>query len=255
MDGIDWKSVVFNSEEKSLILSDQKLSSVPESIINLYHNRGVLQLDLSYNKLKSLSGIAYFRTLENLILDNNQLEMIGGGRDEFSRPNQIVNSTLKLLSLNNNKISNLDQLLANLAISFPNLTYLSLLGNPCCPDNLTGWSIINPINEINYKNYRRKCCRMIPKLMFLDSTKVSKEDFESEINAKNQLGIMVDKLKSFKNVIKELSTEEENVLMICSPLPESNREPGQHKTAYGKKRFRYLGKESEGNRFIFNNDL
>lgn len=40
---------------------------------------------------------------------------------------------------------------------------------------------------------------------------------------------------------------------VYTPLPEStDRNP---RAAYGKLNYKYVGNESEGNRFIFNNDL
>ena len=42
---------------------------------------------------------------------------------------------------------------------------------------------------------------------------------------------------------------------IYSPLPENMREAGTHVGAYGKSKFKYIGDNSEGNRFIVNNDL
>lgn len=40
-----------------------------------------------------------------------------------------------------------------------------------------------------------------------------------------------------------------------NPLPRNNRSPGQHQGAYTKCKYRYIGAQSEGNRFISNNDL
>lgn len=42
---------------------------------------------------------------------------------------------------------------------------------------------------------------------------------------------------------------------VYHPLPESIREAGDHRGAYGKCRYRYIGAQSEGNRFILNTDL
>lgn len=76
-----------------LILSELELYEIPDPIINLYHNRAN-QLDISFNKLTSIAGISLFTSLEELILDNNQL-------GDITFP---ANSNLKLLSLNNNMV-------------------------------------------------------------------------------------------------------------------------------------------------------
>lgn len=185
--------------------------------------------------------------------------MIGGGNDEFSTPNPIVNSHLRLLSMNNNRIQNLDQLLQHLSVSFPNLAYLSLLGNPCCPDNLTSskLTVLNQFVGLNYHNYRKKCCQMLPNLQFLDSARIERETVNRDANKEeNQFGLVLDKLNRIRNLFQEFALQEEDEqILYCSPLPDTGREAGQHRGAYGKKRFRYLGDNSEGNRFIFNKDL
>ena len=42
---------------------------------------------------------------------------------------------------------------------------------------------------------------------------------------------------------------------IYSPLPPVLTNAGDHHGTYGRKRYVYIGKHSEGNRFIRNNDL
>lgn len=48
------------------------------------------------------------------------------------------------------QIENLDLLLAKLTLSFPNLEYLSLLGNPACPDQLSS----SKYSDADYQKYR-----------------------------------------------------------------------------------------------------
>jgi hypothetical protein len=38
-------------------------------------------------------------------------------------------------------------------------------------------------------------------------------------------------------------------------LPDSIRRIGDHRGAYGKCSYKYVGNQSEGNRYILNNDL
>lgn len=240
-----------------MILSGLGLTSIPEAIINLYHGQKVTHLDLSFNDLKSVEGLSLFKHLESLVLDNNRLTMIGGGFDEYSRPVRIVNSQLKVLSLNNNRITNLDSFLRNISICFPNLTYLSLLRNPCCPDDLSSkWAAFTAPwlmgrGDQQYREYREKCERALPRLQFLDSTDIKKNKLVHSKSFEQQI---VENLMKFTNGLKEVFTEDERP-PPASPLPKSQRNPGDHHGVYLKKRTEYTGKQSEGNRFIGNSQL
>lgn len=244
-----------------LILSELGLVALPEAILNLYHGLRISHLDLSYNKLRSVEGISFFKHLESLVLDNNQLTMIGGGFDEFSRPVRLINPNLKVLSVNNNRIMNLDAFLRNISICFPNLTYLSLLRNPCCPDdNFANWNIIGPyLSNDQYAAFKAKCARALPRLQFLDSTSLklskcssSSSPFPFELPSRQEI---VANLVKFKNGLVEVFTDDGSAGIEQSPLPNSQRSPGDHHGMYGRNRVEYIGKQSEGNRFIGNGQL
>jgi hypothetical protein len=83
------------------------------------------RLDLSYNSLTSFKGINLFTCLNELILDNNNFE---DDQLDFR-----MNLRLKTLSLNKNRLKNLYKLVHSIKSCFPNLEYLSLIGNPLCP--------------------------------------------------------------------------------------------------------------------------
>lgn len=83
------------------------------------------RLDLSYNSLTSFKGINLFTCLNELILDNNNFD------DEHLDFRK--NLRLKTLSLNKNRLTNLYKLINSIKTCFPNLEYLSLIGNPLCP--------------------------------------------------------------------------------------------------------------------------
>lgn len=210
---------------------------------------------MSFNNLKSVEGLSLFKNLESLVLDNNKLPMIGGGFDEYSKPVRIVNPKLKVLSVNNNRITNLDSFLRNISICFPNLTYLSLIRNPCCPDDLACRSVFYPsswLGRDNYLTFREKCRTALPRLQFLDSTYLRKSDLIRTRSFEQQL---VDNLIKFKNGLVEVFTDDGND-MPMSPLPRDiHRNPGEHHGTYIRNRMRYIGKQSEGNRFIGNGQL
>lgn len=244
--------------------------------MNLYHGQPVTHLDLSYNRLKSVEGLSLFKHLESLVLDNNKLTMIGGGFDEFSRPVRIVNSSLKVLSLNNNRITNLESFLHNISTCFPNLSYLSLLRNPCCPDNLnsanSSWQMLQPsswLERDKYADYRRQCIRSLPRLQFLDSSSVQQKrrgggGGNKLANSTSFEKLILNNLAKFKNGLIEVFTLDSDGDddyngdggSPSSPLPQfPQRNPGEHYGVYVKNRTRYIGKQSEGNRFIGNGQL
>ncbi|KAK2167950.1 hypothetical protein NP493_1252g00018 [Ridgeia piscesae] len=120
----------------------------------------VRHLDLSFNQLRSLDGAERFRNLEELILDNNALD------DNITLP---FLPKLHTLMLNKNKISlYLERLLDILSKQLPSLKYLSLLGNPACPDQLSSADS----SDEDYEQYRIFVLYNLPKLKFLDSTPV-----------------------------------------------------------------------------------
>lgn len=221
-------------------------------MVNLYHGQRVSHLDLSYNQLRTVEGLSLFKHLESLVLDNNKIPMIGGGFDEYSRPVRMINPRLKVLSVNNNRIANLDSFLLNVSVCFPNLTYLSLLRNPCCPDELSSkWNMVGPWlpGRDPYREFQNKCLTALPRLQFLDSTNLQRNKVATAKSIETRI---VENLIKFKNGLVEVFTEEE---LTPSPLPSTERSPGDHHGTYVKNNTCYVGKQSEGNRFIGNGQL
>uniref|UniRef100_A0A8W7Q4Z8 U2A'/phosphoprotein 32 family A C-terminal domain-containing protein n=1 Tax=Anopheles coluzzii TaxID=1518534 RepID=A0A8W7Q4Z8_ANOCL len=266
MEAINWNKIMYIPQEEKLIYFDQKTYRLPEAIVTMYADR-VQHLDLCHNKLSSFDALERFPYLVELVLDNNYLT------DEIIFPAQLNN--VKLLSLNNNKFKNLDLLLTKLSLCFPELEYLSLLGNPACPCHLLNLKY----TEYDYQKYRLYIIRHLPKLRILDGQRVKKmerdfvrcqlenygETLDNDPNAvsgsaKQRQQQTNGTRKS--NTLKHLYTTVSSGLglgrknpPVYSPLPETLREVGDHRGAYGRCRYRYVGAQSEGNRFILNNDL
>lgn len=249
MDDINWNKIIYIEEEEKLIYFDQKTYKLPGAILNLYCDT-VRHLDLSYNKLTSFASLELFSKLEELILDNNCLT------DDVIFPAQLTR--VKLLSLNNNKFENLDLLLTKLSLCFPNLEYLSLLGNPACPCHFLNLKY----SEYDYLKYRLYIIRQQPQLRILDAQRVKKmeRDFvrSQQNHAADGDAVCNHKLGTLKHLYTNLSSRlgvRPKDPPVYHPLPESLREAGDHRGAYGKCRYRYVGAQSEGNRFILNTDL
>ncbi|XP_022919411.1 leucine-rich melanocyte differentiation-associated protein-like isoform X2 [Onthophagus taurus] len=224
-----------NYLDTRLCYSGQKCHKIPETLVKLYGAK-VYTLDLSFNELVTLRGLEGFPLLRELILDNNQLT------DNIILPYMPY---LQTLSINKNKITDIEGLLIKIRHNLPAINYLSLLGNKACPNQLS--DISN--DEEDYQRYRYHVLYHLPKLKFLDSSKV---DDSERIEASRR--------GKFMKIVKPKQNElgGDNLSPIISnytPLPRTIRSPNDHKGMYSKCKYKYTGKHSEGNRFISNNDL
>ncbi|XP_074238549.1 leucine-rich melanocyte differentiation-associated protein isoform X4 [Saimiri boliviensis] len=223
----------------------------------------------------SLEGLSAFRSLEELILDNNQLG------DDLVLPGL---PSLHTLTLNKNRISDLEYLLDHLAEVTPALEYLSLLGNVACPNELVSLEK----DEEDYKRYRCFVLYKLPNLKFLDARKVTRQEREEALvrgafmkvvkpkalqkstapraSTKPTLGEepfagglcqgLLVPLEAQK-IANRVSSEDTASSPEChyTPLPSASRELTSHRGVLGKCRYVYYGKNSEGNRFIRDDQL
>ena len=86
-------------------------------------------LSLLAGRLQDLSALWACTSLVSLVADQNELASID------SLPELPL---LETLSLNKNNVEDLDRLIATAVKKFPALAHVSLLGNPCCPSELSG---------------------------------------------------------------------------------------------------------------------
>lgn len=116
-------------------------------------------LDLSHNLLRgSCAFLSAFPALETLVLDSNRYT----SATAFPR-----HARLRTLSLNNNRIASLPAIVAAVGAAFPALAHLSLLGNPACPNYLTGGT------AREYAAYRAYVAAALPALRTLDDSPVA----------------------------------------------------------------------------------
>uniref|UniRef100_G1PDT4 Leucine rich melanocyte differentiation associated n=1 Tax=Myotis lucifugus TaxID=59463 RepID=G1PDT4_MYOLU len=133
-------------------------------------------------------------------------------------------------------ITDLEHLLDHLAEVTPALEYLSLLGNVACPNELVSLEK----DEEDYKRYRCFVLHKLPNLKFLDARKVA----------------LVR--GAFMKVVKpkvSCPSRREPLVSRYTPLPSASRELTSHRGVLGKCRYVYYGKNSEGNRFIRDDQL
>ncbi|XP_076365645.1 leucine-rich melanocyte differentiation-associated protein-like isoform X1 [Tachypleus tridentatus] len=231
--------------EGALLWNDGQLSYIGQDcykippILGTTYGPLVRRLDVSFNALRCLETLDQFTALEELVLDNNDLE------DDVSF---CQNPNLQTLSVNKNKFKDLDKLLIQLARCYPNLSYLSLLGNPACPDQLTS----SDKDEEDYQRYRYYVIHKLPKLKFLDSTRVRNR----EIQEAQRIGFLMKVARpEILDWCEEAVENHKGENSGFSPLPKNTPLENSRTCAYGKIRHRYSGKNSEGNRFIRNNEL
>ncbi|KAI6659752.1 Leucine-rich repeat-containing protein C10 [Oopsacas minuta] len=192
------------------------------------------RLDFSYNQLREISNLEAFSHLKELVLDNNVIT--DGGFDLPQMPQ------LELLSLNKNKLEDLDVVLSKIRKNCPDLSYLSLLGNIACPSELLG----GEEDENDYQRYRYFVLYQMPHLRFLDSRAVT----SSELKEAKRVGAYTKIVKPSVHMYAKTQAVGTPVKEAFSPLPPSGEQTPSAKATFGKCKYVYYGKHSEGNRFI-----
>lgn len=192
---------------------------------------------IKFKFLSDLMDIEQFPYLEELICDNNCLS-------DKSRFPQLKN--LKILSCNKNQIEDIHIFIDKVKSLFPNLVYLSLLGNKACPNQL----IDENKDEYDYSRYRKYVIYRLSKLKFLDSYQVTQE--ERDIVERDAM--FFETVKADDPFVEEKSDDQINRMKNYTPLPDQQKNDAPQ-SSFGYSRYIYYGKQSEGNRFIKNDDL
>ncbi|KAH3742703.1 leucine-rich melanocyte differentiation-associated protein [Pelomyxa schiedti] len=212
----------------SVLAAGRDLTSIPPELVELAPQ--ALELDLSYNSLRSSQNLEHFTKLVELVLDNNEMSECS----HFP-----VCPTLKLLSMNKNQLSDLEAFLAIATKRFPNLANLSLVKNPCCP--------YFSDDSSDYRRYRMRVLYFLRRLRYLDGKPVLASERAEAI-----------KRGPFCKVNKPMSLEIPADLDISDvgykPLPPPSAD-ASYPTVLLKQEVVYLGNKSEGNRFITNDHL
>jgi len=193
-------------------------------------------LDLTDNEIKSGANFDQMTALEILVLDKNNIEALE------SWP---VMRGIHTLWLNNNKISDVNVAMDWISKTFPNVAYLSMMKNPACPN-----MYFSDGEAEAYQRYRFYVIHRLKKLYFLDATPVDADERKE-----------ADKRGAFLSVARP-----KNMPKTVEPTssPTSDGEPKRKEvkehtpkvaTFLAKGKARYDGSNSEGNRFIMNDDL
>jgi len=225
----------FTLNGKQLSLVGANLTQVPSDLSRTYGS-SVEDLDFSFNQLTHITNIEHFVHLKSLVVDNNQLQS-----------DQVFPKLLSLntLCVNNNKIDDLNLFLGEVSAKFPNITYLSLLKNPACPNYFVGK------DHADYQRYRYYVLYRLGKLKFLDSGPVTKEERQEAKRIGHLMIVAKPNPEQYQSILKQPAANEEQF----TPLSSALTEPGRGKASFGRRQYVYLGKESEGNRFIVDKEL
>ncbi|XP_017082844.2 leucine-rich melanocyte differentiation-associated protein isoform X2 [Drosophila eugracilis] len=158
--------------DSQLILVQQNLRTLPQELVK-NHADHVEQLDLSHNCIKDLSWLAEFEQLRHLVLDSNRMHEA-----------HLRTLTRPLPQLEFNDLPTTMRLIRRF---FPNLQYLSLHGNPICPDGLE----LQPFStylRYDYEYYSNYIAQSLSKLKFLDHGLVQRTYQYESFPLKNYAG-------------------------------------------------------------------
>jgi len=234
----DPNSVQFTDGTLCCVGKDWK--ELPRKVAERYASEAT-RVDLCYNELTTLKHIGKFTQCVELVLDNNSL---GDGVTFPPLPN------LTTLTLNKNKISDTEAFLSQVKDSYPKLSFLSLLGNTACPNEL----VLK--DEDDYQRYRYYVLHTLPGLKFLDSRGVSdKERTEAARVGKFMKVVTVTAEDMEAEFARQADSGAKNSASQFSPLPQESRNAENHRGTIGTCKYVYFGRHSEGNRFIRNSDL
>lgn len=192
-----------------LSMAYRQMDHIPLCIV---HSRGadtITKVDLTECGICDLSNLSYFTSLELLVLDKNKLEVrvcVCVSAPTFAptfaddkrritqippppRPLQNISTCPKLLRLhtlwcNNNRVTDLDAFLKEIAIKFPNIYHLSIMRNPVTPEAVIWSDSVDHSTEtgedvqrrIRYHKYRLAVLARLPQIRILDDESVTPEE-------------------------------------------------------------------------------
>eukprot|EP00823_Brevimastigomonas_motovehiculus_P004538 TRINITY_DN2_c3_g1_i2.p1 TRINITY_DN2_c3_g1~~TRINITY_DN2_c3_g1_i2.p1 ORF type:complete len:331 (-),score=131.31 TRINITY_DN2_c3_g1_i2:437-1429(-) len=224
-------SSLYQVSDGELKLRSKELTAIPADLAKSC-GAFVTTLDLTNNAINSGKGLDGFFKLQTLIMDKNKLTSIS----DFP-----VLTSLETLWINNNNIADLSSLCDVIVKNFPNITYLSMLKNPACPNMY--WE-----GEAEaYQRYRHYVIYRLPRLKMLDASEIDSEEAKEAARVGKFCEVA-------RPSVKEDDDTKTSGVLRAQPSFKPNKQP-KVATFLGKGKPRYDGSNSEGNRFICNEDL
>lgn len=240
------KFVVMADERKTseLLLVDQGLECVPAEIAG-EKGPSTTSLNVSENTIKTGKNMDKFTVLDTLVLDKNGMSDLVG----FPRL-----PTVTTLWFNNNLVVDLATFLDHVVECFPALTYLSFMRNPASPSLLCA----SEEDAAALRRYRLYVIYRIPKLTFLDSSPVSKEERSEALKRGEFLVPRRPKVVSkpvYEPETLEHDRKRDDARPTATHVPEAQRDTRRPSAYLGLGTSNYDGRHSEGNRFIGDDHL
>ncbi len=236
---------------KALACNLEAVDQLPASIFS--NAASIKEANFSFNSLTgdTLGELVKFTALETLVLDNNEIASL---KKLPPLPN------LTTLWLNNNNIADVEDVVGSLGKQCPRLQYVSLLRNPCCPNELMGKG------DAEYRRYRIYVKYRLPTLNKLDAAPFTSDETQEAREKGKFLQTAVHTAKTSDGAqpvassssglagaegsTTALATEEITDYFVRF---EKKDGPDPNKPAlpyFTQQRHFYSGKTSEGNRFI-----
>eukprot|EP01089_Gocevia_fonbrunei_P000068 TRINITY_DN10046_c0_g1_i3.p1 TRINITY_DN10046_c0_g1~~TRINITY_DN10046_c0_g1_i3.p1 ORF type:complete len:148 (-),score=33.05 TRINITY_DN10046_c0_g1_i3:23-466(-) len=136
--------------------------------------------------------------------------------------------------------SELEPFLNSISSAFPNLTYLSLLKNPSCPNYFTGK------DQEDYQRYRYFVLYKLPNLKYLDSSPVGEKEKQEAKRVGKFVGVVARPKEDEYKKPAEVDNDD-SIRALPADLRPTDKPGGAN---FGVSRYVYYGRQSEGNRFI-----
>lgn len=215
-------------------------------------------LDVSFNALTTLENLEGFGRVETLVADNNALASAQPGLAALA-------GSLRVLSVNNNAIDDLDAFLDALE-PLKELRILSMLKNPVSPSMFFGG------DSEDYARFRLYVVHRLRRLELLDTQPVTPKERAEAIRR----GVLLKVAKPESQRVPAAGSggdegafdaataaaaaaggaQQEQADDGVAGLSQQMAAPGKSgPVKFGVCSYVYYGKQSEGNRFILNEDL
>jgi hypothetical protein len=231
-----------SSRVTELNLVDMDLTEVPSSYLS--SAASYLTLNLSENRLSPPCNLHHFSKVHTLVLDKNGLKSVSGFAKMLS---------VTTLWFNNNNVTDIVSFLDDVASTFPNVTYLACMRNPCSPP----LAIVSEEDVETTRRFRLYVIYRLPKLQFLDSSPVAQNE-RKEASVKGQYlaprrptGGSTGGGASSPASASSMPTAQQTSPQAAAPV-EALKRPSSF---LGMGSSRYDGANSEGNRFITDKHL
>ncbi len=233
---------------KALACNLEAVDQLPPSVFA--NAASIKEANFSFNSLcgDTLGELVKFTSLETLVLDNNEIVSL---KKLPSLPN------LTTLWLNNNNIGDVEDVVGSLARQCPKLQYVSLLRNPCCPNELMGKG------DAEYRRYRIYVKYRLPTLNKLDAAPFTADEISEAREKGRFLQTAVHKAGEVdaggegqagtSTSVGGAAAEEAAVTDYFARFEKKTDGSDPTKPAgpyFTQQRHFYSGKTSEGNRFI-----